>query len=118
MYKYFNELLLGESIESAYVMLNSEQHRLTPRYDIMRSLVPFVKHYFVTMKEDDTLFKFTCKIFNSLQHVKVGVENYSILPVYMLDFLLLYYILKILILKISTFSDMLETNSTHVSESF
>ena len=34
---------------------------MTPKYDIMLSLVPLVKHYFVTMEEDDTLFKITCQ---------------------------------------------------------
>ena len=30
----------------------------------MRSLVPLVKHYFVTMEEDDTLFKINCQRYN------------------------------------------------------
>ena len=51
LYQYFNELSLGEAIE---------QQRLTPKYDIMRSLVPLVKKYFVTTEEDNTLFKITC----------------------------------------------------------
>ena len=40
---------LGEAIESAYLVWNSEQHRLTPKYDILHSLVPLVKKYHVTM---------------------------------------------------------------------
>ena len=61
LYTYFNELPLGEAIESDYIMWNSEQHRLTPKYDIMRSLATLVKHYLVTMEEDDTLLKITCQ---------------------------------------------------------
>ena len=36
MYKYFNELPLYEAIERAYLTWKSEQHRLTPKYGIMR----------------------------------------------------------------------------------
>ena len=61
LFQYYNDLPLGESIESAYLMWKSEQHRLTPKYDIMRSLVPLVKHYFVTMEEDDSQLKITCQ---------------------------------------------------------
>ena len=50
---------LVEAIESAYLMWNSEQHRLTPKYDIIRSLVTLVKHYFLTVEEDENLFKIT-----------------------------------------------------------
>ena len=57
LYQYFNELPIGEAIESAYITYNSEQNRLTPKYDIMRSLVTLVKHYFVNMEKDDTIFK-------------------------------------------------------------
>ena len=48
---------LGKAIESDYLTWKSEQHILTPKYNIMRSLVTLVKHYFVTMKEDDNIFK-------------------------------------------------------------
>ena len=59
-YQYFNELPLGESIESSYLMWKSEQHRLPPKYDILSSFVTLVKHYFVTMEEDNNQFKITC----------------------------------------------------------
>ena len=36
LYQYFNDLPLGEAIESAYLTWKSEQHKLTLRYDIMR----------------------------------------------------------------------------------
>ena len=53
LFQYFNELPLGEDIESAYLMWKTEKHRLTTKCDILRSLVPLVNHYFVTMEEDD-----------------------------------------------------------------
>ena len=53
----------GEAIESAYIMWISEQHRLTPKYDILSSLVTLVKHYNVTMEEDDNQFKITFQRF-------------------------------------------------------
>ena len=49
LYQNFNEIALGETIESAYLMWKSEQHRLTPKYDILRLLVTLVKTYFMTM---------------------------------------------------------------------
>ena len=49
LFQYYNELPLCESIEIDYLTWKSEQHRLTLKYDIMLSLVPLVKHYFVTM---------------------------------------------------------------------
>ena len=52
-FQYCNELPLGESIESAYLKWKSEQHILTPKYDILRSLAPLVNHYSVTLEEDD-----------------------------------------------------------------
>ena len=54
LYQYFNKLPLGEATESPW---KSKQHRLIPKNDIIRSLVPFVKQYILTMEEDDTLFK-------------------------------------------------------------
>ena len=66
LYKYPIELPLGESIESDYLTWNSEQHRLTPTYDILRSLVNPVKQYFVTMEEDEFQFKINCQRCNCL----------------------------------------------------
>ena len=43
LFTYFNEMLLGEAIEIAYLMWKSEQHRLTLKYYILRSLVPLIK---------------------------------------------------------------------------
>ena len=34
-------------------MWKSEQYILKPKYDILRSLVLLVNHYFVTIEEDD-----------------------------------------------------------------
>ena len=73
MYQYFNELLLGEVIESAYLKWNSEQHRLKPKYDIKPSLAPLVKHYIVTMEENDTIFKITCQFCNGFVAYKCGI---------------------------------------------
>ena len=57
----FNELPLGESIASDYLMWKSEQHKLTPKYGILCSLLTLVKHYFVTMKDYDNKCKRTCQ---------------------------------------------------------
>ena len=46
LFQYFNEMPLGEAIESDYPMWKSEQHILTTKYDIKCSLVTLVKHYF------------------------------------------------------------------------
>ena len=48
---------LGKAIESAYLVWNSYQHRLTPKYNILNSLVTLVKNYHVTMEEDYNQFK-------------------------------------------------------------
>ena len=42
-------------------MWKSEYHILTPKHDILRSLVPLVNHYFLTMEKDDNISKMTCK---------------------------------------------------------
>ena len=49
LHKYFNEMPLGEAIESAYRIWKSEQNKLTPKYDILCLLVSLLKQYFVTM---------------------------------------------------------------------
>ena len=64
LFQYFNELLLVESIKSAYFVWKSKQHRLAPKYDIMCSLELLVKHYFMTMEEDDNKLKITCQSSN------------------------------------------------------
>ena len=53
--------MLGEATESAYLTWKSEQHRLTPNYKILCSLVPLVKYYFATMEEADNQLKITCQ---------------------------------------------------------
>ena len=40
-------------------MGKSEQHTLTPKYNILRSLVLLIKHNFVTMEEDGNKLKIT-----------------------------------------------------------
>ena len=65
LFTYYNEIPLGEAIESYYITWKSLQHRLTPKYDILSSLVTLVKHYFVTMEEDDNKLKMTCQHCNS-----------------------------------------------------
>ena len=60
-FKYYNKLLLGEAIESDYLMWKSEQHRLTKKYEIMSSLLPLVKHNNVNMEENNNPFKMTCQ---------------------------------------------------------
>ena len=44
LFQYYNGLPLGDAIEIAHLVGKSEQHRLTPKYDIMCSLLPFVKN--------------------------------------------------------------------------
>ena len=58
LFKYFNELKLDESSESAYFMWNSEQQRLTHKYDILCSLMPLVKNNFISIEEYDHLAMF------------------------------------------------------------
>ena len=70
LYKCFNELPLVEDIESAYLTCMSEQHRLTPKYEILCSIVLLVKHYFVTMEEDDNKFKINCQWCNGFETCK------------------------------------------------
>ena len=41
----------------------------------MCSLVPHVKHYFLTMKEDDTIFKITSQPCNGIVTFKVTSEE-------------------------------------------
>ena len=53
LFQYYDELTLVETIESDYITWKSEQHRLTPKYEILRSLAPLVKHYNTTLEEDD-----------------------------------------------------------------
>ena len=43
--RYCNKLALVEDIWSAYLMWKSEQHRLTPKYYILRSFLPLEKQY-------------------------------------------------------------------------
>ena len=63
---------LGESIGIAYLTWKSEQHILTPKYDIMCSLVPLVKHCFVTVEEYDNQFKLTWENCNGFVTCKGG----------------------------------------------
>ena len=51
----------GATIESNHLISKSEQVRLAPTYEILRSLAPLVKQYFVNVEEDDNLFKITCQ---------------------------------------------------------
>ena len=55
---------LGEAIESSYLTLKSEQHRLIPKYYNPRSFVLLVKQYHVTYEDDDKPFKITCQYCN------------------------------------------------------
>ena len=64
LYQYLNKMPLSDAIESNYLSWKSDQHRLTPIYEILHSLVPLLKYYSVTMQEDDNQFKKTCKCSN------------------------------------------------------
>ena len=35
LFQYYNELPLDEAIESDYIVWKSEQHRMTPKYNIL-----------------------------------------------------------------------------------
>ena len=48
-----------------------KQHRLAPKYDILHSLLHLVKHYFVTIEEDNNKFKMNCKRCNGFVTCKV-----------------------------------------------
>ena len=61
LFQYYNELPLYEDIESTYLMWKSEQYRIIPKYYILSSLLPLVKHYFVTLEDDDNKFKINCQ---------------------------------------------------------
>ena len=61
LFHYYNVIHLCEFIEIYYLMWKSEQHRPTPKYEILRSLVPLVENYNVTMEEDDNQSKITCQ---------------------------------------------------------
>ena len=53
MFQYYDEVPSVEAIEKAYLTCKPEQHRLTPKYYILSSFVPLVKHYHVTLEEMD-----------------------------------------------------------------
>ena len=59
LFQYNNEMPLDEDIVSYYLTWISQQHRLTTKYEILRSLFTLLKRYFVTMEEDDNQFKIT-----------------------------------------------------------
>ena len=73
-----------EAIEIVYIRFKSEQHRLTPKYDIMYSLVPLVKNYFVTMEEYDNQLKITSQRCNDFLTCSFRSRKKSTLPFYML----------------------------------
>ena len=108
MFQYFNELPLGESIEITHLTWKSYQHRLAPKYDILRELVPLVKHYFVTMEKYDDQLKVTCQGCNVCLICKSRSREIIYIISSILDCLLLDYIMKISIQKISTFSGLPE----------
>ena len=109
LFQYYDELHLVESIESAYLKWKLEQHILTPKYDILGSLVPLVKHYNVALEKNDNQFKITCQFCNGFVTCSgISRELIYILPLSMLKCILLEYTLKILFHKISTFSGLPE----------
>ena len=61
--QYYNEVPLYNSIESAYLVWKSEQHRMTPNYYILHLLMPLVKKCFVTMEEYANQLKIACRCF-------------------------------------------------------
>ena len=65
LFQYYNELNFGEAIESVSIVWKSEQHSITPRYDILRSLVPLLKYYTVNMEEDSDKLTVTFKLCNN-----------------------------------------------------
>ena len=73
LFQYYNEQPFVESIESDYITWKPEKHSLTPKYDILSSLLLPVKKYFVTMEKDDNQFKITCQRCNSFVTCKVRI---------------------------------------------
>ena len=55
---------MSGAFEIGYLVWKSEQHSLTPKNDIMRALVPLVKHCNMALEEDDKKFKIICKLCN------------------------------------------------------
>ena len=43
---------------------------MTPKKNILCSLVPLVKHFFVTVEEEDNQFKITCQFCNGFMKYK------------------------------------------------
>ena len=68
-------------------MCKLEQHRLTHIYDTLSSLVPLVKHYFVTKEEDDNKFKITFQRCN-------GFVTYSGRGVELIYITFLHYVMS------------------------
>ena len=68
---------IGEAIESVYLKWKSEQHRMTPKYDILRSFVPLVENNHVTEDNDDKPFKITCKSCNKI--VRCAVKSVELI---------------------------------------
>ena len=52
LFQYNDELPIDETTESACLKWKLEQHKLTPKYDILYSFVPPVKSYHVTYVYD------------------------------------------------------------------
>ena len=73
LFQYYNELNLGEAIESVHLMWKSEQHRLTPKYDILYSFVSIVTHCHVTYEEDDKPFIIFCQCCNAFVRSSVRI---------------------------------------------
>ena len=50
LFQYFNKLPLGEEIEINFLVCKSEQHILTPKYNILCSLVTLAKHFLLLQR--------------------------------------------------------------------
>ena len=99
---------LVEAIGGTYFMWNIEQHILTLKYDILCSLVPPVKHYFLNMEEDDNQLKITRQHCNMFVTCKDRSGELLYITFLHSGLSLLDYILRSLIHKCSTFSGLLE----------
>ena len=61
-------------------MWKSEQHILTPKYEILCSLVTLLKYCFLTMEEDDNQFKITCQSCNGFATCLVSSGQMLYIP--------------------------------------
>ena len=84
----------------------------------MHSLVPLVKHYFVTLEKDDNLLKITCQCSNGFVTCKGRSGEMLYINFLHAEFYTLVIYPEDIDPEISTFSVLPEKNAMHASEYF